>query len=290
MSESVSQRLARLGGQTVRGGLLSVPDAAALAAAGFEPISEVVGAVANAVTPGGFYAAAPAYSSPYRGSQRIRTYTSSSHNAAVGTPPSVLALRAGHRTMLARLAGEARAVGADGVVGVTVERTVGHGNGTQIWRFLAVGTAVRSTGHTHTDTPFTTDLTGAQVGAAIRSGWIPLSLLIVPCMAVRWLDYGSRTQRVVTAGNVEVDAYTDVVNTCRHQARTDWAQAAAAIRAEAAVLSSMTLETEIKPDESTATVIVTGTALARFEVPAERPRPLTIMPLHGFHREDKEKR
>ena len=277
MSESVSQRLARLANLPVRGGLLSVPDAAALAAAGFEQISEVVGAVANAVLPGGFYAPSPSYS--YRSDRRSRTYTSSSNNTAVGTPPTVTALRAGYRTMLTRLATEAKAVGADGVVGVSVERTVSHGNGTEIWRFLATGTAVRSTGRTHTDVPFTTDLSGAQVASAVRTGWLPLSLLIVPCMAVRWTDYNSLTQQRFGAGNAEVDSYTDVVNTCRHQARTDWAKAATALGAEAAVLSTMTLDFDIAPGEAVATVVVTGTALTRFDVPAGRPRALTIMPL-----------
>ena len=296
----IRRRLHRLRENRIRGGLLTVEEAAALASVGFEPVSEVIGAVASTVTPSGFYRSYPGFFPPTTPFQRqkyynqphvpapVRTYTSSSSNVSVGVPQSITALKAGYRTALNRLNAEAGAAGADGVVGIRVERTISHSGGTQLWSFVAVGTAVRSTGHTHTANPFTTSMSAAGVAAAVRGGWVPVSLVIAPVMAIRWIDPASRIQSSMTqirglAVNVEVDAYTDVVNTCRHQARQDFAAAARQVHADGAVLSDMTLEFEADRKESfcTASVTVTGTAMARLIVRHHPPAPLTIIPLTG---------
>jgi uncharacterized protein YbjQ (UPF0145 family) len=295
-SKAAAGRLERLRGRTIRTGLLSVEEATALAGVGFEPVSEVIGAIASTVTPRGFYASGAvtfqqqrSYNQPVGvgagysllNAWDLRTYTSSSGNRQVGTPPELTALKAGYRTALARLGSEARAVGADGVVGITIERTVGHSGGTQLWSFLALGTAVRSTGRTHTANPFTTTQSAAAVAAGIRGGWIPVSVLFCPVMGIRYVDWASRTARRGLLSNAEVEAFTDVVNTCRHQARQDFAAAARAVRADGAVMTDMTLALEAERQEPVcnATVIISGTALARFGVRGDRPPPLTIMPL-----------
>ena len=293
-ASGISRRLQRLRDQRVRGGLLTVEEAAALASVGFEPVTEVIGAVANNVIPYGFYSSGAVpfqrqtfYNQPvatgWSGNWGdVRTYTSSSNSRVVGTPNSIIALKDGYRTALRRLHAEAQAAGADGVVGVTMQRSVTHGNGGQLWSFLAVGTAVRSTGSTHTTDPFLSGLTAAQSAASIRSGWLPLAVLINPVMAIRWVDPASRWSRQGLAANAEIDAYTDVVNTCRHQARADFERAAATVKADGAVMSSMTLELDAPRDESTCTALVTitGTALARFRLPTPVAAPLMIMPLY----------
>ncbi|MCW2523086.1 MAG: hypothetical protein JWO63_1421 [Frankiales bacterium] len=284
-SRRPSAREERLDHQAIPTGLLSVQEAAALASAGFTPVSEVIGAVANTVTPTGFYSAG----FPQWGPGGVvgpmaygpQTYTSSSGNLRVGVPSRITALKAGYRTALSRLSAEARAVRADGVVGVRLSLTVGYQGGAQLWRFLAIGTAVRSGGATHTETPFTTDLSGSQVAAALHGGWVPVALVIAPCMAIRWVDWTSRSQRGTFAANVEVEAYTDLINTCRHQARQDFAVAARAGHAEAAVLTDMSVEFEIDQQEPvcTALVTITGTSLAGFARPGPRIAPLAILPL-----------
>jgi uncharacterized protein YbjQ (UPF0145 family) len=78
-----------------------------------------------------------------------------------------------------------------------------------------------------------------------------------------------------------VEALTDLINTCRHQARQDFAAAARDVHADAAVLTDMSLQRErdrIEP-VSTAMVTITGTALGQFQPRPKRPRTLTIMPL-----------
>jgi uncharacterized protein YbjQ (UPF0145 family) len=275
----VSGRLRRLAEQKISTGLLSVPDSAALASVGFESVTEVIGAVANNVSPGGFVGLGiRTWSDSTTWNQ---TRTSSSHNARFATPATLTALKTGYRIALSRLAAEAVAARADGVIGVTMKRSVTHGNGAQLWSFLAVGTAVRSIGSTHTQSPFTTDFSGTEFAASVRGGLLPLSLLIVPCMAIRWIDPQSRVQRKRLAVNGEIDAYTDLINTCRHQARQDFAAAARNVRADAAVLSDMTLGFEIDSPEPvcTASVTVTGTALTEFQLRTQGRNTLTIMPL-----------
>ena len=288
------KRLERLRTQAVRGGLLTVEEAAALASVGFDPVSEVIGAVSRNVRPTGFYTAGAVpfqrqqyYNQPVGGrwspnAYDLRTYTSSDNNVAVGTPTAISELKRGYREALGRLVTEARAVHADGVVDVQVTRTITHGSGAQLWNFLAIGTAVRGIGSVHAETPFTSGLSAAQTAAAIRGGWLPVSVLLVPVMGIRYVDYASRRRRGRFAPNAEIDALSDAVNATRHQARTDLQRAAEAVRADGAVMSSMSLEMEATRDEPVCrvTVELVGTALARFRVRGERPAPLMIMPLN----------
>jgi uncharacterized protein YbjQ (UPF0145 family) len=285
----IQRRLRRLAKQRVTSGLLSVKGAAALSSVGFEQVSEVTGAVAYVVNTAGFYTAgakplaAPGTDwmawRPGAARSEPRTFTSSAASVAVGTPPTVVALKDGYRTAMSRLVAEARAVAADGVVGVRITRIRTHSGELPLWSFLAVGTAVRSIGRTRAGTPFTTDLSAAQTAAALRGGWVPVSYLACPVKAVRWVDADSRKQRRVSASNGEINAHTEAVNACRHQARTDFAKAARAVHADAAVMSAMTLSLGPSPGLAEVTVVITGTALARFVRGGTTSEPLTIMPL-----------
>jgi uncharacterized protein YbjQ (UPF0145 family) len=281
----IQRRLDRLRKQRVASGLLTVEGSAALSSVGFEQVSEVVGAVAYVVRTTGFY---PVGARPW-GSARMsptgvprsapRTYTSSAASVAVGTPPSMTALKEGYRTALSRLVAEARAVGADGVVGIRITRATIRSGTPPLWSFLAVGTAIRSVGRTRAGSPFTTDLSPAQTVAALRGGWVPVSFLACPVKAIRWVDTSSRRQRRITAANGEIDAYTEAVNACRHQARTDFAKAARAVHADAAVMGAMTLRIGPSPGLADVTVVITGTALARFAAGGATAQPLTVIPL-----------
>jgi uncharacterized protein YbjQ (UPF0145 family) len=214
-----------------------------------------------------------------------RTYTSSLGNIAVGTPSTITVLKAGYRTALDRLVAEARAVGADGVVGVRITRGRARtASAVPLLSFLAVGTAVRSVGRTRATTPFTTDLSPAQTAAALRRGWVPVSYLACPVTAIRWVDADSRRQRRISAPNGEIGAHTQAVNHCRHQARTDFTKAARAVHADAAVMRAMTLSLGPSPGVAEVTVVVTGTALARFARRDTSAEPLTIIPLSRVNR------
>jgi uncharacterized protein YbjQ (UPF0145 family) len=284
----IARRLRGLARRRTSSGLLSVEESAALSSVGFEQVSEVMGAVAYAVTPGGYYPAGlrtkqyGLSSVPWTvgpTGRGPRTYISSRPTAAVGVPPKITAFKAGYRTSLGRLVEEAKAVGADGVVGVRVTRSRIRSGGLPVWSFVAIGTAIRSIGRSRAAAPFTTALPPAQVASALRAGWVPISYLACPVLALRWVDQSSSLQMGMTARNGEISAHTKVVNDCRHQARTDFADAARLVHADAAVMSAMSIDLAVRgPAE--VTVVITGTALARFG----RPRalePLTIMALSG---------
>lgn len=290
-ASGIWRRLDRLQARSVRGGLLTVEEAAALASVGFEPVSEVIGAVATNVVPYGFYSAGAVpfqqqhyYNQPVNSGWtpnyfEAKTYTSSDHSRVVGTPNSILALKDGYGTALSRLEAEARAVGADGVVDVRLTRTVTHGSGAQLWSFLAVGTAVRGIGARHAESPFMSDLSAAQTAAALRGGWLPVSVLVVPVMGIRYVGWPNRGR---LAPNAEMVGISHAVNDTRRQARTDLEARARAVHADGAVMSSMSMEVEARSGEQTCTVsvIITGTALARFKSAPGRPAPLMIMPLN----------
>lgn len=198
-----------------------------------------------------------------------------------------MALKVRYATMLGRLVTEARAIGADGVVGIGIEREERTLGATPLQTLVATGTAVRAIGRVHAEIPFTTDLSGAEVGFALRSGWVPMSLLIVPCMAIRRMDPFSQSQRRRWAKNCEVDAYTDLVNTCRSQARKDFTAEARRIGADGAVLSEIDLQFQPVQTEGSATalVTVTGTALAGFRPPSKQVTPLTMLRLGSNRKE-----
>ncbi|HEX2902367.1 MAG TPA: hypothetical protein VHO01_02830 [Jatrophihabitans sp.] len=273
---SPRQRLERLQQLKVRTGLLPVAEQAALAGVGFEPVTEVIGALAKQVQPTGFYSAGN-----YWQDRRGRTYTSSTAPVSVGKPLRIKELKEGNRTVLARIRAEAQAAGADGVVGLQLSLTrEGRSGGTELWRFLAVGTAVRSTGRRRAATPFTTDLSGTDVASAVRAGWVPLSMVIAPVMAIRLVDPWSQGARRRWAPPGEIAAYADVVGVCRRQARDDFAAEAERAGGDAAVLSRMELDFDPNRNEGycEAMVTVTGTALGQFRAPA-REAGLPIMRL-----------
>lgn len=288
----ISKRLERLRSQTIRGGLVSIEEAAALAAVGFEPVSEVIGATARNVRPTGFYSTGAVsfqqqsyYNQPLSmgpSAYDLRTYTSSGNNLRVGTPAAISELKKGYRDALYRLVTEARAVHADGVVDVQTSLTITHGSGAQLWNFLAIGTAIRGTGSVHADAPFTSGLSAAQTAAAIRNGWLPVAALIIPVMGIRYVEYSSRRQRGRFQPNAEIPALSDAVNSTRNQARLDLEREARTVHADGAVMTSMAMELEAPTDEPVCrvTVTITGTALARFKIRHERPAPLMIMPLN----------
>lgn len=287
----VLRRLRRLSQRRVASGLLSVEESTALSSVGFHPVSEVMGAVAYAVTSGGYYPTGVRPTSyglssvPWtvRATGRgQRTYLSSKPNVAIGVPPKVKAFKAGYRTALSRLVEEAQAVGADGVVGVRVKRSRTRSGESPVWSFLAIGTAIRSVGGSRSAKPFTTGLSGAEVTSALWAGWVPISFLACPVVALRWVDQASAVQMTMAAGNGEIAAHTEAVNDCRRQARTDFAEAARHVHADAAVMTAMTIDIAVRgPAE--VTVVLTGTALAQFGRPSPL-EPQTVLPLTGSTR------
>jgi hypothetical protein len=147
-----------------------------------------------------------------------------------------------------------------------------------VWSFLATGTAIRATGARHAETPFTAALSAAETASAMRSGFVPVSYLACPVMAIRWVEPASRGQERLSAANGEIEAYTETVNACRRQAAADFARAAHEAHADAAVLTDMTVELGPAKDAAEVTVVITGTALTQFDA-RSGDAPLRIVSL-----------
>jgi uncharacterized protein YbjQ (UPF0145 family) len=238
---AVQARVDRARDSGVRSSLLSVPGHVGIESCGFTPVGEVMGCIVEYIGfqgyggcgwYGGGYGASPwgggSYASP-------PVVTSGSGSGWAGFAPYVNALYHGWDTALDRLLSEARELGADGVVGIALtEQHLGAGNR----EFMALGTAVRSTGRTHVAQPFTTSLAGQDVAKLFHSGWMPAALVVGISVAIRHDDYRTRASQGAWAPNMEVDGFTELVTAVRADARHQLERRTARVGAEGAILDS----------------------------------------------------
>lgn len=266
---AATARLERAAASGVSGSLLSVPDAAALTAVGFEPVGEAMGCIVQHVGWGGV-GAGYGY-----GGVHARTVTSGSGNRWAGFGPYVKALYHGWDTALHRMLAEATALGADGVVGVRLgERSLGAENR----EFLALGTAVRGRSRTRTRHPFATELGGPDVGKLLQAGWAPTGIAIGISVGTRRLDYRTTQQTRRWQQNTEVDGYTELVTAVRNDARRQFEHRGRALGGEALLVSSMALR--VSEEALQAEAVFTGTAATAFHRgPVTPTTTLSILPL-----------
>jgi uncharacterized protein YbjQ (UPF0145 family) len=186
-------------------------DLTALRAAGWEPVGQAFGASTYQIS-------------------NSRLLTAQAHpgysnltGARINTAPVELRMyHAGEaqsrRRALTRLRAEASALGADGVIGLRIHSSV-HGT---ISQWQAIGTAVRQRGGAPlSGAPFVTPLGAADLGALLRGGWRPATLITE---ITRFLVHdGSNAggPRFLTAymGNQEVPQYTEVMTMARERMR-----------------------------------------------------------------------
>lgn len=268
------QRLRRAKSASVATSLLSAPAAASLAAVGFQPVGEVMGAIVEHIGWRGL-GCGLAWGSP------IHTVTSGSGNRWAGLGPYVEAQYLGWDTALGRMLKEAAALGADGVVGVRLTRELLGAGGNH--EFLAMGTAIRSRGRTHADRPFSTDLQGQDLAKLLRRGWAPAGIAVGVAAAVRH-DSNLTWQQTNRWSTNEVSGYTDLVNRVRHEARTQFHRRAAGFGGQAAIVSEMTLHVwEAEPAENHrdhyADATMLGTAAVQFRRTPTDVTSSSILPL-----------
>lgn len=191
---------------------------------------------------------------------------------------------------ITRLVAEAKALDADGVVGV---RLLQRDLGASIREYLALGTAVRAFGVSErAEHPFTTDLSGVDVTKLLQSGWAPVSIVVALATAIRHADRETRrySRRWNRSGNDEVDGLTNLIAVARNDARAEFRSRARATRATGALMSSITATTRSEKCDSprrgtldhVAQVEIFGTAVTIFRRRAARRYAgpaLTIMPL-----------
>lgn len=279
-------RLERARSSGVASSLLSVPGHVGVDLCGLYPVGEVMGCIVQHIGWSGYggcgwfgYGYAP-----------VGTITSGSGRQSgwAGFGPYADALNHGFDTAIVRMLTEARELGGDGVVDVRITQTsLGNDNR----EFLAMGTAVRSSGTTHLKRPFATTLDGQDMVKLLTSGWVPAGIAVGISVGIRHDDYQTRLAARAWTTNIEVPGYTELLNDVRADCRRQFARRVAGFGAEGAILSEpvRTSVHEIEPGENhldhVAEGWMLGTAIARFDVAADfgttRPPVPLVLPLSG---------
>jgi uncharacterized protein YbjQ (UPF0145 family) len=272
---------------------LSVDEFAAVRAVGFDPAGQVMGTTVDQIGQGGWGSCGVTSSSGFGGVSRslapgVVGTRDGSRSRWVGYPGLVQALYAARRRAVRRLEQECRAVGGDGVVGVTL--TIEDFPGAaQALEFQAMGTAVRARGGVHPTRPFLTDLSGQEFAKLLSSGWVPCGLVFGVAVGVRHDDY--RTRGLLRSWrNGEVAGYTDLVHHVRAQVRSELADDVARHGGAGVVVQDMTLrvwEQECRVmdgvQDHVAQATIVGTAVSPFRHTGERQGALQIMRLGQEH-------
>ncbi|MFE4950325.1 heavy metal-binding domain-containing protein [Leifsonia sp. NPDC056665] len=219
-------RVERQAASGVRSSLFSAPAAAAARSAGLLPVGEVFGGLVVNLGWTGTGCAWWSATGPTLGPGMLsRTawrspVTTSGGSTYAGYAPYVKAFESAWYGAVRRMLAEARALGAHGVVGATVQRTRLDGS---TWEFTALGTAVRSDDPLLVPYPknrgdvWSTNLTVEDTASAILSGYSPGELLLGISISTKHEDYELRTQRTSWV-NGEVTGMTELVQAARAEA------------------------------------------------------------------------
>jgi uncharacterized protein YbjQ (UPF0145 family) len=175
---------------------------------------------------------------------------------------------------MTRMEEEADLLGADGVVGVRlVFKQYAMDEG--VLEFQAIGTAIRHrerTGsyRTKDNRPFTSDLSGQDLWKLVRAGYRPVSLAMGAC--VYHIAHLSFLQALKQAGrNQEMKIYTEATYAARELA-LERMQAEAVERGGIGVVGARVEESNWGWGANAIEFFAVGTAVARMEGAAERPR------------------
>lgn len=260
-------RLARFDETGLKTSLLSVAGAVGIESVGLDAVGEVMGCIVENIGWSGGLSYGMGGVGGYLG--------------AVSFQPYVDALYHGYDTALGRMVTEAKSMGADGIVGIRLTRSSLADSAQE---FMALGTAVKARSTHRPRRLFTTDLPGQDVAKLMQAGWVPVRIAIGIAVESQFLDWTSRQQMSVMAGNAEVTAYTQLINRVRAKARQTFASHARSARADGAIVASMGLRSWHQEAGNApllcAESSVFGTTVARFHTGRRAPtNALTIMPL-----------
>ena len=190
------------------------------------------------------------------------------------------------RLALSRAVEECRALGGDGIVGVTLAIKPFPAGGTE---FVLQGTAVRARSAIRPAAPFTSHLSGQEFALLLQAGWVPTALVFGISLGSRHDDTRTRRQTRRKAGRREVGSYTELVKDTRREARDQLKRAVDEHRGDGVVVDEMTLhigERECPAVEGqhdhVAEATILGTSIVSFgqRPAAGNPAPLAIMRLN----------
>lgn len=228
---SAARRLAELRSTSGWGSSLGVSEFAAISRVGFEPAGQVLGAAVYSIGDAGDEEC-PYGLAMYRG-EGNRAYRPPGSlpgtgrvvapvgAAAIGSArPLVSVLYQARRAAIRRMTQECTDLGALGVIGVQL--TIGpFGDEESILEFRAFGTAIRAPGVVSHAPPFASDLSGQDFTKLVASGYMPAGLALGVAVGYRHDDWLTGGQTRMTAGNVEVQGYTELITQVRTDARNE---------------------------------------------------------------------
>ncbi len=298
LPSAAQARLAELRQTRSWGSSLGVSEFAAISKVGFQPVGQVLGAAVYNIGYAGDEEC-PYGVAVYRG-EGNRAYQPPGSGmrlgpapvqppvgaAAIGSArPLVSVLYQARRAAISRMTAECTALGGLGVIGVTL--TVGpFGDDEDVLEFRAFGTAVRAAGVVSRAQPFASDLSGQDFTKLVAHGYVPVGLALGVAVGYRHDDWLTKGQTRITAGNVEVVGYSELVRQMRTDARNELELDLVRMGAEGVVVREMSIRiTERKcpivpfGKDHVAEASIVGTAIAQF---ARMEPP----PIYGIHRLD----
>jgi uncharacterized protein YbjQ (UPF0145 family) len=270
------------------GSALEVNEFAAISRVGFQPVGQVLGAaVYNVGDTGGEECpyglqvyrgeGTRAYAPPGPGGVRIGRRQKPAGAAAIGSAHALVSvLYQARRAAISRMTTECAALGGHGIIGVTL--TVGPFGDDDTLEFRAIGTAIRAPGVSTRGKPFASDLSGQDFTKLVAHGWIPVGLALGVAVGYRHDDWLTAGQTRWTAGNVEVEGYTNLVRQMRTDARNELELDLIRMGAEGVVVREM--ETRISRrkcpvvplgHDHVAEATILGTAITQFARMAPPP-------------------
>ena len=279
LPQAARARMDEIRGSGTWGSALTTNEFAAVRAAGFEPVGQVLGSCVYHLGYTGAYNCPGAWMGG-------AGYTSTSTGRYSAYGPLTQSLYEARRLALDRMSTECSLLGGDGVVGVRLAIRRFPAGGLE---FSAIGTAVRAAGSAvKLPKPFTSHVTGQEFAKLVINGWVPVSLVLGIAIGTRHDDWWTRMASRRWAGNQEVAGYTDLVNSTRHASRQELARHVREAHADGVVVSS--IELEIRERECPVTdgqrdhiceATSIGTAIAAFRSRDQPPKAgsLAIMSL-----------
>jgi len=272
---AAAARLARMSSTGAVTSLLSVPSALGARSAGFDPVGDVMGAVSARIGWRGSGLLDYTTMRPHPG-----TVTSGSGRGSGGFGPYVRAVYRSYDVAVDRMTAEATALRADGVVGVSIEVTEDEAGGRHV---VARGSAVRARGRTSAERVFLADLSGIEVSALLRGGWIPVTMVWGVSVGVRPTDWTAAQQMRWSAGTAEVTGYTDLVTAVRADAREQLNRRVRTAGADGVIVSGNVL---LEHSDVRVEATIRGTAIARFSSSESRQesRTVPVLPLGPVRR------
>ncbi len=179
---------------------------------------------------------------------------------------------------MSRLGLEAQALGAHGVAGVRLKLDRSQGLAGLI-EFSAVGTAVHRVGAPPLGFPFTSHLSGQELGKLMATGYVPCSLVMGLC-AIE-VDPGCGTEwRMGSWSNTELPQLSEAAKSCREIAVQRLEGEASRVGADGVIGVSVDFSIHELPYEAKLLeLLAIGTAVRRFSAAPLPEPPLAMMRL-----------